>query len=140
MKKITSEDFMQFLGIEVGDKVKIESLEPSGDGTYTKKYEVYDVAYNDFFGFFLSSKNNKISIMNLIGPNFDIIPKHRKVGDLMCEECSCTTCQLRGIGCRNVSTNTKNTLYEILDKYFEEYPDQEIHDLLKARLDKEVEE
>ena len=139
MKKITSEDFMQWLGIQVGDKVKIETLEPNGDGTYTKKYEVYDVVYDDFFGFILSLKNDKFPITNIIGLNFDIIPKHRKVGDLKCGDFQgCDKCPFRF---HHVSGHYKEqTLYEILEEWLDKTQDQEIYNLLKARLDKEVEE
>lgn len=140
--KFTSEDFMQCLGIEVGDKVKIESLEPYKDGTYTKKYEVYDVVYDDFFGFILSSKNDKFPITNIIGHNFDIIPKPKKVGELTCEECSCAYCPMKMICMNEIPLETSNTLYDVLDNLLDDsisdFFDQEIYDLLKDRLDKEV--
>ena len=59
---------------------------------------------------------------------------NKKVGDLNCDEISCAKCPLRALSCRFVSGKS---LYEILD-LTEADTDQEIYDLMKNRLDKEV--
>jgi hypothetical protein len=62
---------------------------------------------------------------------------------LLCKDVECDKCPLRMVqGCENVLA--KYTLYQCFEK-IKDYNenngsfDQEIHDLLKARLDKEVE-
>ena len=59
---------------------------------------------------------------------------NKKVGDLKCTEISCEKCPLRTLSC--ISAPGK-TLYEMLD-LTEADTDKEIYDLMKNRLDKEV--
>ena len=69
-----------------------------------------------------------------------LLPKPKKVGDLMCKEQECRTCPIRFI-CRE-NRHINNTLYFNLELYKKDqsiHYDQRIYDLLKARLDKEVE-
>ena len=133
--KFTSEDLMEAMGLQVGDRVEVEDKGLKGTFDVTKDYGLFRLDH-------VPIHNARIGyeLYDILGLEYKILPRPKRVGDLKCGECSCTTCQLRGIGCMNISINAKNTLYEILDKYFEEYPDQEIYDLLKVRLDKEVKE
>ena len=123
--KFTSEDLLKSIGLQVGDKVKIEtgyifevvnnggiSLERLGEGYYT------DLEF-------------------LVDTEFEIIPRPKRVGDLKCEEIECKDCPLDYICSLNNLPNY-TTLYENLKRC--QINDQEIYDLLEARLDKEVEE
>ena len=124
--KMTSKEFMEWLGLKVGDRVAFK---------YGIDKVIFKVNENE-----LEYENGTLPLFNLLNREIEILPQPKRVGDLKCGECSCSTCPLRAIGCRNVVTSTTSTLYYILDKYFKEYKDQEIYDLLKARLDKEVKE
>ena len=59
---------------------------------------------------------------------------NKRVGNLKCTEISCEKCPLRALSC--ISAHGK-TLYEMLD-LTEVDTDKEIYDLMKNRLDKEV--
>ena len=131
--KFTSEDLMKAMGLQVGDRVKHLGI-------------VWTVHYNDdlihciYLHTYYDEKWHRLNLFELFDKEYEILPKPKRVGDLKCGEKSCKTCPLRMIGCRNIATSTKNTLYQILEKYSKEYQDQEIYDLLKSRLDKVVQE
>lgn len=75
--------------------------------------------------------------MLLLNPEKIIkLPKKKHVGDLKCEDTECKYCPLYGIHC----FPTNDNLYNILEKWLEVYKDKEIYNIIKARLDKEVEE
>lgn len=60
--------------------------------------------------------------------------ENKKVGNLTCDDISCAKCPLRALSCRFISGKS---LYEILD-LTEADTDQEVYDLMKSRLAKEV--
>ena len=60
----------------------------------------------------------------------------KKVGELKCTDISCAGCPLRVISCVSAPNRT---LYEMLD-LSEVDTDPEIYEILKKRLDREVEE
>jgi hypothetical protein len=120
--KFTSKDLMKAMGLAVGDTIKLNGK----THTFTAKKDGTLICKN--------------VLKQLIDQDFEILPRPKRVGDLKCEELTCATCPLRAINCGNIATSVKKTLYEILGNFFPEYQDQEIYDLLKARLDKEVEE
>lgn len=63
------------------------------------------------------------------------VKKH--VGDKKCEEFhKCENCPFKYLSCGNKG----NTLYEILGLWLNRSNDKEIYDILKKRLDNEVEE
>lgn len=134
--KLTSEDFMQWLGLQVGDRVKLN------DDIWTVIYDA-----NEIHTVYLQIKDGELYytrwLFELIDKNFEIIPKIKRVGDLKCcDEIKCEQCPLRGI-CTTAMSFLSMKLYDTLDRYGVHkgtYFDQEIYDLLKARLDKEVEE
>lgn len=77
-------------------------------------------------------------LSNILNGLFTIIklPKKKHVGDLQCEDADCKDCPLYAIHCFPANDN----LYNILEKWLEVYEDKELYEILKARLDKEVEE
>lgn len=127
--KFTSEDLMKAMGLQVGDKVKIEtgyifevvnnggiSLERLGEGYYT------DLEF-------------------LVDTEFEILPRPKRVGDLKCSELDCLKCPLKFLCEWGFSVEPTITLLENLESIEDfEKDDQEIYDLLKSRLDKVVEE
>lgn len=64
------------------------------------------------------------------------LPKKKHVGDLKCEDVDCKYCPLYSIHC----FPNPDTLNDVLEKWLEVYKDKELYKILKARLDKEVEE
>lgn len=80
---------------------------------------------------------HKFKLTDLVDQDFEILPRPKRVGDLKCcEECGyCEKCPIIAI----CNGKWETTLYQILE-YWKESDnfDQEIYDLLKARLDKEV--
>jgi hypothetical protein len=129
--KFTSEDLMKAMGLSVGDRVKIH------DDIYEVKQSVLDTIYlrNDFL-------DDELKIVDLIDLDYEILPRPKRVGDLECNH-DCSNCPLRIIpSCRGCGSKT---LYKILETYKtlskdDDKFDQEIYDLLKARLDKVVSE
>lgn len=146
MKK-TSKDFMEWLGLQVGDKVKIK-FEVSNiiDETITTEELIVNIVSDNNWGVGLENDGVVVPIERLLNKDFNILPKPKRIGDLKCGKISenkeCSKCPLRSI-CATLSTGRKTTLYEMLEIYKLDkgsYLDQEIYDLLKARLDKEVKE
>lgn len=142
--KFTSEDLMKAMGLSVGDKVKVTK-----DDTI-EKYEIIKndngniILHADFYGY-------DTHIGYLLDQEIEILPRPKRVGDLKCNnECFRNNgqCPIRAICSHCNLMRSDKTLYEFLefykgkkDKYANEVEfDQEIYDLLKARLDKEVEE
>ena len=71
------------------------------------------------------------------------LPKKKHVGDKKCLDFKdCKDCPFKVIDCLEADDKKIHiyTLYDILDIWFQLYKDQEIYEILKARLDKEVEE
>ena len=119
--KFTSEDLMKAMGLQVGDTIILNGK------THT----------------FKTDKSGKLLYKNvlkmLIDVDFDILPRLKRVGDLKCDDFECTDCPLQYICCLcDWSFKTNNNLFNILELF--NCNDQEIHDLLKARLDKELKE
>lgn len=157
--KFTSEDLMKAMCLQVGDKVKVKYV----DGQFNETFETYEIKQGAGDTYMQSIDDGFIdSLAYLIDQDFEILPRPKRVGDLKCgfkKELggigSCTTCPVRII-CGHYTCKDElgagDTLYEYLETYKkkikEEYDyededyndfDQEIYDLLKARLDKEVE-
>lgn len=129
--KFTSEDLMKAMGLQVGDRVKTpNNITYLILKTNSGHIWVYDEIHNE-----------KFLINYLVDTEFEILPKPKKVGQLTCREIKdCRTCPLWWI-CFikiNEKDEMKTSLYEMLDSFAVE--DQEIYNLLKARLDKEVSE
>ena len=133
MKK-TSEEFMEWLGLKIGDKVKFL------DDIWVIKYdknEVHEVYLHRKYGGY----DQILWLTELIDRDIDILPQPKRVGDLKCEDFKdCFNCPLKAFRLADICIGTDNqTLYEKLEE-FDIRIDQEIYNLLKARLDKEVEE
>ena len=129
--KFTSEDLMKAMGLSVGDRIKIGN----------KIFEIYISPQNELRCVNIHNSNNHFYFKNLIDKDIDIIPRPKRVGDLKCDDFDgCDYgCPLMWLCCnhRNEEHGCDISLYNVLDFY--EIDDQEIHDLLKARLDKVVE-
>lgn len=130
--KFTSEELLQSMGLAVGDRVKL----PEGYYTF-----IFDVKLNKYNKPYLSDgeKQSK-EITILLDRNFEILPRPKRVGQLTCREIKdCRTCPLWWICFIKIKAKDEmeTSLYEMLESFV--VTDQEIYDLLKARLDKEVE-
>lgn len=129
--KFTSEDLMKAMGLSVGDRVKINDYE-----------HIFEVVKEER-GITLQHIEQRYysNIANLIDQDFEILPRPKLVGDLECNH-DCGNCPLRILpSCKGCGIKT---LYKILEAYKmiskdEDFFDKEIYDLLKSRLDKEVE-
>ena len=118
--KFTSKDLAQAMGLKPGDKVKFDN------GEIAKVTEDYEL---DFYPL-------KASLSVLVDEEYEISPRKKKIGDLFCDEVECTKCPLRAGYCRGLA---HDSLYDNLEQTFAEIEDKEIYDILKARLDMEVE-
>lgn len=125
--KFTSEELLQSMGLAVRDRVKL----PEEYYTF-----IFDVKLNKYNKPYLSDgeKQSK-EITILLDRNFEILPRPKRVGDLECEKLECKNCPLDYL-CSLYNLPNYTTLYDILEKF--QIKDQEIHDLLKTRLDREV--
>lgn len=138
--KYTSKNLMNDMKLKVGDRVKFTI----DDITYIGVVGFYDNVSSLILENKNTSKNkvNGIFTLNFIihkEVEYEILPRPKKLGELKCEEIDCLECPLRAIKCGNIVTSGEKTLYQILGN-FSKYQDQEIYDLLKKRLDEEVEE
>lgn len=68
--------------------------------------------------------------------DFVFLENKRKVGDLVCEDVGCKDCPLNII--KYCGGLNYLRLYEILERWYENYKDDEIYNILKTRLDEEV--
>ena len=127
--KYTSEMLMKAMGLSVGDRIKIDN----------KIFEIYISPQNELRCGNIHNSNNHFYLKNLIDKEIEILPRPKRVGDTLCKDCECVECHLRCLPYCNQLDNGKKTLFNILDGWNEYNSfDQEIHDLLKARLDKVV--
>lgn len=129
--KFTSEDLIKAMGLSVGDKVKVTFKDDTIEEYEIIKYDNGNIIlHDDFHGY-------DDHIGYLLDQEIEILPRPKRVGDLKCGT-DCQKCPLRAINCKGT---TDKTLFFLLSmwKNDEDFFDQEIHDLLKARLDKEVE-
>ena len=129
MKKFTSKDLLDALGLQVGDKIIFCN-------------DIFELKEIDGLFIFcnINNKNEGFWIVHLIDQDFDILPKPKRVGDLKCGELdSCRACPLQWPCFREVDEkmDMETLLYEQLESFV--ITDQEIYNLLKNRLDKEVE-
>ena len=128
--KFTSKDLMKAMSLQVGDRVKVTLMNNT-----TKIYEVIEYI-NSFNEKAICLTENK-NIAYLLNIDYEILPRPKRVGDLKCDE-KCNSCPIK-IVCNIGTYNDDWSLYEVLKDTQVENCDQEIYDLLKARLDKEVE-
>lgn len=130
--KFTSEDLMEWLGLQVGDEIRIND-----------KPDNYIVELNECGIPCVKDKYTKIrfEMTYLINRKVEILPRPKRVGDLKCsydDTLNCSKCPLFVL-CHASREYDNKRLYEVLDNWFESSKDQEIYYLLKTRLDKEVE-
>ena len=139
--KFTSEDLMKAMGLQVGDRVKVkfDVCSPYYQNTTNS---ICEIIKNITGHIMIRNENHQtMFIHNLVDIDFEILPRPKRVGDTLCKDCECEECHLRCLPHCNQLNNGKKTLFNILDGWNEYNSfDQEIHDLLKARLDKVVKE
>lgn len=123
--KFTYEDLAKAMGLKVGDRIKWSG-------------QIYTLN-SDFYVFNEKNKSIEVRLSRLIDYDFEILPPKKKVGELRCNDFTCGTCPFNLINCDG-RKSTRETLYDILKRYNVHYKDQEIYDIMKKRLDKEVEE
>lgn len=131
----TSKEFMEWLGLKVGDKIRIND-----------KPDNYIIELNECSIPCVKDEYTKIrfEMTYLINRKVEILPQPKRVGNLKCSnEIGCIECPLKILCSRDLlDFRFVGSLYSILEKFKEDETcfDQEIYDILKARLDKEVEE
>jgi len=134
MKK-TNEEILQFYGLKVGDKIKVDGY-------------CYPFVIVEENGKIFTKRENCLSSCDytsvLLNCDYEIITPKKKVGELICDEMLCKKCPLRAIVC---DANSK-TLYEALENYKKYLNGFDSHlkpfektfiDAIKAELDKDVE-
>lgn len=134
--KFTSEDLMKAMGLQVGDRVKIDTFDYSD----FEVREAYDMCNKEIV--LVDDNEEMFGLTIAFGYEYEILPK--RVGELKCKNYKCAECPLRFSKCTDCDIayqyDDNATLYEILEAINVYLPDQEIYNLLKARLNKEVEE
>ena len=120
--------------LNIGDRIKI---------SVANNEFIYEIRLNAENKPYLLNEQNLINcgdVHSLIDMDIEILPKPKRVGDILCKDCECVECHLRCLPYCNQLDNGKKTLFNTLNSWNEyDTLDQEIHDLLKARLDKVVE-
>ena len=125
--KFTNSDLAKAMGLKIGDRVKVKSA--------VNDSAVYELDSS----YCLSGNHIHIHLDSIIELDYEILPKKKKVGELLCKDVDCDTCPLRTLHC---DAAYSDTLYKILERHFAEIgiKDKEIYNILKARLDKEMKE
>ena len=123
--KFTNKDLANAMGLKVGDKIKLEEMILKVTNNYRLEKQ----------------ENKKVLPLWLLvdtDKDFEIVKPKKKVGEQICREIECPYCPLRGV-CYEADATL--TLFDVLeDTNIKMCNDKEIYDILKARLDKEVEE
>lgn len=125
--KFTSKDLMKAIGLQVGDRIKINN-------------QIYTIIEYTKGSICYSNNLTTCNLRFLIGAEFEII-RLKRVGDVSCKDNSYVSCPL-GFLCDYLQhdiSDCKN-LYEVLERYHIQDEDPDLYNLFKARLDKEVEE
>ena len=140
--KFTSEDLLKSMGLQVGDRVKATFETPvrMGEKVHNEDW-IVNVVSNVWCNIGIEHDDVIQPITKLIDLDFEILPRPKKVGDLKCKEINCRTCPIRIICLED--RHISNSLYFNLELYNNDQCinfDQEIYNLLKARLDKEVQD
>lgn len=135
--KFTSKDLMKAMGLQVGDKVKYRG-------------EIYTVRENDdlihsiYLYIYKDGGHIYLELFDMFDGNYELLPKPKRIGDLKCSnEVECTKCPFKMVvNCICLEGKTLNEVLNVVEEVAKENNifDQEIYDLLKARLDKEVKE
>lgn len=123
--KFTNNDLAKAMGLEIGDRVRVKCADGSS----------YIYKLNPDYS--LSCNRIHIHLDSIIELDYEIIPRTKKVGELICRDICCADCPLRSIDCGGEGGN--ESLYDKLEYTFVDMNDKEIYDILKSRLDKEVE-
>lgn len=139
MKK-TNKELLQFFGLKVGDRVKVEG--------FINSFVIFE---NSGIQYVEEMNKNWISnsrdiidfIHKLLGNEYEIIKPKKKVGEIKCSEMACIKCPLRAIDCEKLSI----TLYEQLEDYKKSILsfgdlkpfEKTFIDAIKVELDKDVE-
>lgn len=138
--KFTSENLMNAMGLQVGDRIVLDN-----GSVYEVAVRNSEISLQYLESKYLNTvptpkKFEWFSLGYLYNKDYEILPRPKRVGDTLCKDCECVECHLRCLPHCNQLDSAKKTLFNILDGW-NEYGtfDQEIYDLLKARLDKEVE-
>lgn len=118
--KITSEELAKTIGIKIGNRIKFPN------GKVADVTEDYQLDYHP----------GKVRLAFLVDGEFEILPPIKKVGEQFCEDLLCSNCPLWGISC---GIKSRNTLYDKLNRWNENYQKKEVYNTLKLSLDKEVE-
>lgn len=136
--KFTSEDLMKAMGLQVGDRIKVTFKDDTIEEYEIIKYDNGNIIlHDDFHGY-------DDHVGYLLDNEIEILPRPKRVGDMMCGELFCKHCPLKMLaGCEEMQGD--NTLYECLEEcktifIDSEIYDDEIYNIIKARLDKEVTE
>lgn len=124
--KFTSEELMKAMGLKVGDRIKV-------------KNRYYTIEINNLSGLPVYANDKKyLHIAYLLDKEIEILPTPKRVGDRICDQ-FCAGCPLIVLQCFS-EAKEKKSLFLVLDETLNRHVDQEIYDLLKDRLDKEVKE
>lgn len=135
--KFTSEDLIKAMGLKVGDRVETVM------GTIKATFEVRkDFTLLRLDNIPIHNARTGYELWDILGLEYKILPAPKRVGDLKCgTDIACSECPLKMI--TNHSCYSGKTLNEILNNVSEGSKsyntfDQEIYDILKARLDRVV--
>lgn len=132
--KFTSEDLMKAMGLKVGDRVKM----PFGmDEAVCKLNDNYQLCFEDV--------DNYLTLENLLNKEYEILPQPKRVGDLNIDDKYIyykyklvPLLDFKSNVCWGNGVPEPKNLYEVLEHWQKYNKDQEIYDILKARLDKVV--
>lgn len=125
--KLTNKDLLKILSLQIGAKIKTDI------GILEIKKSTSGIIYLED-----TEDNEEYNLSELVNVEYEILPRPKHVGDLICNETDCKNCPMKCLECLEY-IDAPETIYERLKRWYEYYKDQEIYDLLKARLDKEVE-
>lgn len=120
--KFISKDLAKAMGLNPRDKVMFKN------GRIAKVTDDYEL---DLYPL-------KASLSVLVDEEYEIVPQKKKVGEKLCKDLDCKLCPLNRLNCAVCGGNSN--LYGHLEGWYEKFHDKEIYDILKKRLDKEVEE
>lgn len=145
--EFTEEKLVKAMNLKIGDKIVLKKSIPLDDEGYdtTEENEIF-VIKKDYWVVGLFNSKHILELKQLIEQEFAILTEEVKIGELD-PRCNFTLdnklitlhhykkCYYDVYFCNRTMPNT---LFELLEEWYEIYKDKEIYDILKKRLDEPV--
>lgn len=124
--KFTSKDLAIAMGLSIGDKIKTDIT------TLEVKESTFGTIYLEDI-----EDGDEYDLPELVDVKFEILPRPKRVGDLICEKIDCEICPMNMLNCLQYD-QIDDTLYIRLKRWNEKFNEPVIYNLIKPMMDEVV--